>query len=441
MFDLTREIKISDPYHKTYKIMRMILYVLFLLGAFFVLFRILFPIIVLDFSMNTPNSTKNTLVSPRLTKSDKFPEKRMVPSGEPFVLNANPIGQFSNAIIQFTLDKKEKSIENVPVKIQKSYQAFFFPTGNPIGFKNGSLLSTADGSYYIVSDGMLRKFINTVVILQLGYPKESFLTVNPDSLKYNETGSDITEANTYPNDTIFVINETFYQLENQKLYPFISSRAFLSQFDSSVAIAKSNDFFNTYPVADTSIGFADGTLVSTADSIFIISEGKSYPIESSETFLEMGYDFKNVIPITQDELSAHQKQKQFTHDNPHPNGTLFFDQDTREYYIIENRTKRPLAFNSAVSAYTKQAPVLVNSKTANSETSCTLKNTFLSSRVFECTASLQDLNGFIGNDYQISTAFQSNTKIQNISTTFSTNLQFKNLNSTLSKIKTRIINR
>ena len=422
MFDFTKEIKIEPPFSKIYAITRVLLYTFFIIGVFFVLYRILFPIIMLEFSMNTPNSTKNTLVSPRMTQNNEFPEKRLVKANEPFVFNANPIGQFSKAVFGFTLDKKEKSVENISLQIQKSYQAFFYPEGNPIGFKNGSLLTTPEGEYYIVSDGMLRKFVDTIVILQLGYPKSSFANVSSDDLKHNETGSNITDANTYPNDTLFIIDEVFYQLKNKQLYPFVSTRAFLSQFDSSAAIAKNKDFFEQYPVSETYVGFGDGSLVSSADAVFILSEGKSYPVENAETFLAMGYDFNDVIQISQDELGAHQKQKQFTHNNPHPNGTIFFDKSTNKYYIIENRTKRPLTSDSAIKSY-KQKPIVADSQTANKQYSCVLKKKPLKSNAYECSIVLNELDKFVGNDFQISTTFPNDAKIKNIMLMFSLRLR------------------
>lgn len=441
MFDLTKETKLTPELHKQYTIARVLLHVVFGFAAIFVMYRILFPIVPLDFSMGAPNSSKNTLASPRINSNGQFPEKRLVGANEQFVFNANPVGQFSKISIAFTLDKNEKDISNSPIKIQKSYRAFFYPTGQPKGFKSGDLLTTPDGAYYIVSNGLLRKFVNTDIILQLGYPKSAFVEVSQEDLQYNEKGGTITDKNSYPDDTLFVIDENYYQLKNQKLSPFISARAFASLFDPAAAIAKNNDFLPRYQLTENYLGFADGSLVSSADSVFIISEGKSYPVENAETFLAMGFDFGNVLQLTQDEINAHVKQKQFTHNDPHPNGTIFFDRKASEYFAVENGTKRPLATEKIAGSYLKQKPIVADSEEILVESSCELTKKLFPSNTYACSATLQNLISSVGNDYQISTKFSSDAKIKSIHTTFSTPLEFENLKTSLSKIKGRILNK
>ncbi|EKD46951.1 MAG: hypothetical protein ACD_67C00003G0003 [uncultured bacterium] len=442
MFDLTKETKLTPDLQKKYAIARIALYFAFVFAVLIVLYRILFPIVSLDFSMSTPNSSKNSLVSPRMQVGGKFPEKRLVGANSPFLFNANPIGQFSKVSISFVLDKDEASIEKTPVKINKSYQAFLYPTGKPAGFKSGQLLSTPDGSYYIVSNKTLRKFSSTDIILQLGYPKDSFMTVSQDDLKYNDPGATISDAKNYPDDTFFLIDETYYQLKDQKLSPFISARAFLSQSDPSGAIAKTTDFLSRYPLTETYSGFSSGSLVSSADSIFVISEGRSFPVETAETFLAMGFDFNDVLPVTQDELNAQIKQKQFTHNDPHPNGILFLDRKINEHFIIEDGSKRPLPTEAITKTYlSKQKPVVVDSEESMIEISCLLEKKVFSPSRYECSTSLQDLTSVIGNDYQMSAIFSKDTKIKSINATFSTPLKWDSMKNSLSKIKGRILNR
>jgi len=219
MFDLTKEVVLQPSLQKKYAALRALLHFVFLIAMLFVLYRILFPIVPLDFSLDNPNSTKNTLVSPRLSQTGEFPPKKSVGATETLIFNANPIGQFSEANIAFTLEKNSNNIENTSIKIRKSYQAFFFPIGNPIDFKNGTLLATPSGGYYIVSDGTARKFSNTDIILSLGYPKGAFISISEDDLKLNKIGQEITDVNNYPNDTLFAIEDNFYQLKNQQLFP------------------------------------------------------------------------------------------------------------------------------------------------------------------------------------------------------------------------------
>lgn len=441
MFDFTRKVILEPKLQARYNILRALLHFFFLMAMLFVSYRILFPIIPLDFAMNTPNSTKNTLVSPRISQSGEFPSKGLVKAGDTFLFNASPVGQFSKANITFSLGKNSDSIENTAIKVRKSYQAFFYPLGEPIGLRNATLASTSAGDYYIVSDGLLRKFANTDIILKLGYPKSAFIEVASDDLRANKAGSDIADDGNYPNDTLFFIDDNYYQLEKQQLFPFISAQAFLSQFDPVSAIAKNSDFLSRYPVSEKYLGFADGTLASLADSVFILSGDKSYPIENEVTFSAMGFAWENVIPVSANELGAYEKQKQFTNNDPHPNGTIFIDQKTSKQFIIADGKRRPINSAAAAKTYAKQKPIVADSLGAEKESSCHLKKKLLSSNVYECGVSLEALASLIGNDYQLSATFPADANLNTINATFSTPLTIDSLKNSLSLIKNRLKNK
>jgi hypothetical protein len=402
--------------------------------------RILFPSADLVFSFGNANSLKNTLVPPRTAAEPDKTTKSSVAAGSALIFNANPLGNFSNATITFTTDKNYRGIEKTSIRLRKSYQSFFYPIGEPAGFRDGTLLTTDDGSYYIVSDGTLRRFSNTDIILKLGYPKSSFLQVSRDDLQYNKKGADITDADTYPDDTFFAIGDTYYQLKNRQLYPFASTRAFFSQFDAIQAIIKGSDFLNRYEVPDSILGFADGTLGSSDISVFILSEGRSYPIESVDTFLQMGFDWNDVIALDADELGAYERQKQFTHNQPHPDGTLFLDRKTQEYSVIENGEKHPIRSAAVAATYSKQKPVLADLQESDESVSCQLEKAVFSGNTYSCNVPLNSLSQFIGNDYQIDATFSDETKLQGIDVTFSTPLTWENLRSSLSRIKTGLKN-
>lgn len=440
IFDLTTNIQLGGKLKKQYNALRLLLHIVFALTMLFIIYRILFPIVPLDFAMDTPNSTKNTIANPRVQQNGEFPTKATMQGNETLLFNADPVGQFSKANISIELAKNQTGIENTKVSISKSFQAFFYPTGEPIGFKDGTLLSTADGSYYLISNKKLRKFSNTDIIIKMGYPKSAFIVVSQEDLRLNKKGDDINDSAAYPDDSIFAIDDAYYQLKNQQLVAFVSTRAFLSQYKATMAISKNTDFLSTYPVAETFLGFCDGTLGSSADSVFILSDGKSYPIENSVTFEAMGFSWDDVVPLTSDELGAYKKQKQFTNSDPHPNGTIFFDQEENKYFIIKDKQKIPLEITSTIATY-NQKPIIANSKSSQTEATCLLKKSFLSSTNFQCAASLENIGSLLGNNYQISAKFPTTAKIKTLSATFSTPMTIGNLRNSLSIIKNRLKNR
>ena len=436
MYDLTKEVKLDPLSLKKYAILRIALYIIFLIVILFILDRIIFPSASLTFSFVNSNSLKNTLVLPRISSNPNELIKNPVSANDTFIFNANPIGNFSTADFTFTTDKKSGGMENFNVKIHKSYHAFFYPTGRPAGFKNGSLLSS-DGAFYIVFGNKLHKFSNTELVLKLGYLKNPFIDVPLSDLQYNEMGNEVTEK--YPDGTFFLIGETYYQLRDQRLFPFISKQAFLSQFDANQAIIQNEDFLKNYPVAEEQLEFADGTLASFGGSVYILSDGKSYPIADADTFMLMGFNWDDVVAIDSAELSSYKKQKQFTINQPHPDGTIFYDQTTEKLFLIKENEKHPLE-GTVAKTYSKQKYITANSKESDLVVSCQLKKTFFSSQKFYCQMPIDSLEKFIGNDYQIEIEFKNEAKINNIDAVFSTPIKWSNIRSSLAKIKENLKN-
>ncbi|EKE24921.1 MAG: hypothetical protein ACD_5C00356G0008 [uncultured bacterium] len=433
MIDLTKNIRLDKNSQKKYMLAKTTMYAGFVLGMIIVANKILFPSQTLNLFFENLNAAKNTIVNPRFTDG-KIPSKGNIAKDNTLIFNANPLGNFSSVEINFhTADKQDLS--NSTVWVQKSYQAFFYPIGKPLGFKNGSLLTTQEGEYYIVSNGTLRRFANTNVILTLGFPKTAFTLVTNEDLKYNQTGEDITSLNSYPNGTLFVIDEKFYQLENGKLLAFVSDRAFLSEYQSIQAISKNRDFFNDYPLSENPLGFADGTIASAGGSAFILSGGKSYPIADFNTFEVMGFSWDNVIALESDEMGAYEQQKQFTLDQPHPNGIIFSDKNTNEYFIIDNGSKRPIKSQAILKTYQFQNEIAVDSNGSLKKLSCKLNKKIFPFKTYSCEIKLEEISSIIGNDYQLEAKLISDSKLKEINLNFSTPLSWKNMMTSLSKIK------
>lgn len=437
--DFTKNIRLERELYKKYVVARVVLYLTFLVGVLFVAHKILFPTLYLNFDFNNIGSLKNTLVSPRIFNS-RFPEKGDVSAKEKLTFNANPVGNFSDVEIALTTDKSSANIKDATVILRKSYMSFFYPDGEPIGFRDGTLLNNIkDDSYYIVSGGALRKFSSFNVASELGYSKNSFLPVSPEDLSYNRFGEDVADASAYPDGALFAVDDTYYQMKDKKLSAFVSARAFLSQYEISQAITKNSDLLSTFEVSETRIGFADGTLASFDVSAFILSANKKYPIINPETFIGMGFNWDDIVALDSEEIGIYEKQKTFTRNYPHPDGTLFSDQKTGEYFIIENGKKRPIKSQAVKKTYFQQKPVIANLEESEKEFSCILKKEIFGRGDFSCTIPLDEVETFLGNDYQIDMKFENNIKIDTINTTFFTDPNWQNMRLSLANIKNRLV--
>ncbi len=439
MINLTKKVILQKKWKKIYLASRALLYVIFLLTALFMIYQILFPEISLTYSFSNVNSLKNTLFSTRTTSQN--PAKNgSVSNSDTLFFNANPLGNFEDAKLSFILNKTSAIPEKALVKVRKSYSAFFYPQAAPIGFANGSLLSV-NGVYYIVSGGKTRQFVSGSALDQLGYSRSSFLRISKDDLKLNPAGENILNADAYPDDTLIVIGNQYYQFENQQLIPFLSEKAFLSKYQPTQAIPKNEDFLKGRNISESFVGFADGTLASSDQSVFILSKGNSYPIADSATFVAMGLDWNNVLPLTPTEINAYKRQKQFTVNQPHPDGTIFYDENKNEYFLIDNGLKHPIENQLIINnTHAKTAAILVNSASLEQAVSCSPTKAPLTFRTFACQFNLSNISGLLGNDYQFEATFGNNIKLESIDVVFYTKLNQPNVLKSLSIIKSRLQN-
>lgn len=433
MLDLKKEIILMQPWKKRYLISKIILYIAFLIAVLVFAYKIIFPSISFDFNFKTSGALSNTIIAPRNSDQSKL-NKGTINSEGKIIFDTTPMGNFSDITISFDLENGSLPLKNGTVSVKKSYQAFFYPIGQPMGFKNGSLLSTEDG-FYLISDGLVRKFSSPQVLQTMGYSKNNFTQVSPEDLRYNKQGPDITDATTYPNGTIFKIDEEYYQLKNSTLSKFISNRAFLSQYTDNDALRKDASFLEEKKVTEEVLGFADGALVSFGGSAFILSNGKSYPFNGPETFQALGYTWNDVVSADSDEIGIYAKQKLFYQNQPHPDGTIFLDSEIGAYYIISNQQKLPLLGQNIVKTYLRNNPVLVTSQSLIISDSCTLKKNIFSLRSYSCKIPLEKFKNLAGNDYQFSASLGAPVKISQIHTVFYTSVKKENVFKTLANIK------
>lgn len=321
MLDFTREISLDQKNQKIYRMLQAALYLAAVLAALYLSYLIIFPHKTFSFSFADPASRNNNIDIPRLSTGGKM-SGETVPAGNNLLFNTDIANDYSVANV--TLRSATSSVKipsNLQVSVRRSYQAFMYPLGDPIGFRTGTLIKS-NGNYYMISDSKLRRFSDQSVVRALGYDMDAFSEVPASDLKYDAAGPDISTSKNYPDDTLFRIADNYYILKNQTLQKFVSDQAYLSRYAANVAITKDASFLNAYPAAAGLGGFADGSLISNADSVFIVSKGQVWPIDNPETFVDKGYSWNDVMRAGEDELAIYQKAKLFNITTAHPDGTI-----------------------------------------------------------------------------------------------------------------------
>lgn len=179
-------------------------------------------------------------------------------------------------------------------------------------------------------------------------------------------------------------------------------------------------------------------LLSANNSVFITSGEKIWPIADVITFESMGWNWDNVQKSNSEEIGNYEKQKLFTLKTPHPDGTVFSEKESGEYYLIEDRTKKKISNVEAVLPKLKIDPIIADKKGLDIKENCTAKKSFSLLKKYTCTIPIEKMQNIAGNDYQFEAKFEPDVEIKDLSITFRKTLNSKNLMSSLALLKSRI---
>lgn len=139
-----------------------------------------------------------------------------------------------------------------------------------------------------------------------------------------------------------------YYIQNGKKHYIESPRLLESRFDWGSVIVTTKQDLNALPKGDP-LKFREGALLAHDGSVYVIADGKRRPIHSAKAFDSLGYDWGNVVKVSEDELKLHSKGEELYADSQLPNGTLIQDSEGKVFHI-ENGKRRyipsPLIFQA-----------------------------------------------------------------------------------------------
>jgi hypothetical protein len=437
MFDLTKEIKIEKQWQLKYRLFRVLVYLFFLTGVLIFFIKLFFPSENFSFDFRSPNATKNTLTDPRV---DENPANRgAVDAGKKLLFDTGFRGDSQNyfeAVLKI-VPEKGSQLPDGTAQVRKSFRAFLYPAGNPAGFKDGDLISSQE-NYFIVSEGKLRRFSSLKIIRELGYQEGAFSKAQGTDLSYNESGEDINNF-TYPSGALFKIGEIYYQLEGKVLRPFISEKAYLSRYSINQAIVKEEKFFENFELSKNYIGFAEGTLLSFDITAYVIEGDTIRPVPNPETFLAMGYSWDDLVAADADEIGIYEKGELFRVSSLHPDGTIFFAEDSGKYYLIADHQKREIKSPAILESYLRKNPIKTEENPLTAGKKCEFKELFGFGQNSSCQIDISDITNFPGNNFQYELSFNSPVQLETLEVEYRKKIGVKNIVETLVGIKNRLL--
>jgi len=212
-------------------------------------------------------------------------------------------------------------------------------------------------------------------------------------------------------------------LENSKVFARKSYRAFFYPIGKDI----SNP-------SDYSIN----SLVSLGKSVFIVGQGKKFPIDNPLTFEEAGFKWENVEPANEKDLSQYEKQGLFNIHDAHPNGTVLWSKESGKYFFIQNEKKREIKGEALAKPDLRKKAVPAEEKGLKMKEECLLKkNLFLANR-YSCTIPVGKLNFLLGKDYRFEIDTEPGAEISKIDVTLRKTADWKNFITSLSEIKNKV---
>ncbi|MFA7209294.1 MAG: hypothetical protein WC120_03325 [Parcubacteria group bacterium] len=436
-FDLTKDVPLAEKDYARYKKFQTALYALAFLLAAIMAVRVIFDAQNFTFSFTNPDSSKNSMAVPRYQGVDSPVENGRISAGRDVYFDMAATGTFSKAVIEFPQGQDSSGPDSGSIIVKKSYQAFLYPEGDPIGFKDGSLLKN-NGNYYLVSQGTLRRF-DADAVPALGYAPDAFVEIAPEELRFNPAGQLIKGDEGYPDGSLFKIDSDYYLLEDARLKKFSSEQAFLSQYGPRQALEKNADIFSKYPLSEIPIGFSDGSLISYGESVYVVSDNKILPINNPVTFLEKGFAWEDVIAASADEIALYEKTKLFTIKSVHPNGTIFANIENADHYMVKDSEKHLLPSRNIVDSWLHHSSIPVSEKSLEAASQCEIKQGFFGS--YSCEIPIASLQQLAGTNYEFIMKLDDSTKIDYLNVSFKKDISRTNLVAFLRDIYNKIKNR
>lgn len=174
-----------------------------------------------------------------------------------------------------------------------------YPEGAPINFPNYSIIKT-ERAYYLLDYDTKRPFANEETVRKLGFNPQEIIEATENEISGYEIGPTITTSTTKPQGVIYKITDAanaHFLFKDGVLFPLTASEVAKTNYPGLEIENKQKKDIATYAISDKLITFADGTLLKMKDRniIYVIDKGKKRRIADEETFLAMGYNYKNLV--------------------------------------------------------------------------------------------------------------------------------------------------
>ncbi len=375
-------VQLEKKHLHLYQLSQGVLYLSTFALVFFLVLRSLFPVTLDIFDFDNPSSRDNSLIPHENPANISITTTGKMPSKESIVFNLGASAEDSQAHFNLLINKKSPLPKDIALTIRHGYQAAWLPKGEPIK----------------------------------DFPARDFYTL--DGVYYQRTSE-------------------------RTLDRFVSETAFLSRYPKEFAKPLTHEEFATYNLSENVIGFRPGVLTAYGEGVFIIMNDKEMrPVGSARIFQDLGYRFEDVQKISAEELGIYERGKIFLSGDRHPDGTLFQDTDSDQFFLVDQEELHEVLPGRYLDfLLSKTRPVLFSTKESLSAVSCQMiPNTF--SYGIHCDMPITTISASTGSNYEIMiTNNGGDVHLNKLEARFTTAKNQNNLHFILAQIKDTFLTR
>ncbi len=235
-----------------------------------------------------------------------------------------------------------------------------YSTGQPVGFRDGTLIRTPDDKVWIVSNGLRRHIGSGQVLSSLGYSRDVIRDVSDSEAGLHQVGSPLT-SHAHADGTLLQASGPVWVLRGGSRVR-VSSGVLASAWRGSEVIHVSAATLAQYP--EGAAGFRAGSLIRSPDNkVWIISDGLRRHIVSGAVFDDLGYNGSVIRNASSGETALHREGPQVRSASIHPNGTLLKGTTPAVYFLDGGRRRHVPTANVLASQFRRDEVVTVSEAT------------------------------------------------------------------------------
>lgn len=223
-----------------------------------------------------------------------------------------------------------------------------YSTGNGIStYPDGYLLAGSDGKVYAISDGAKRYITGPSVFAGLGFSFLDVINVSSVQLALYSDGVNLSTSVTHPDGTLIktATGGTIYIIDNGVKRPIESVAVFdANSYKWNLVADVTQSVLDSYTTGAAIETYPTGKIIrdTSSNKIYVISGATKLYVPSPWIFEELGYNWNNVMSVSNAHASRYTDGSNLTSVMAHPNGALIKIANGGTVYLIEGGNKRAI---------------------------------------------------------------------------------------------------